>query len=845
MDSLEDDVSYSLDSSELDLASEYDGQSLDESSSEASDDALDLDFEDFEGVEDSEGSDLESVATPEDIAGTSEIDLQVNMADGALENLPCHGDDIAGTSEIDLRVNMADGALEDLPCYEDELGIAIPDGDGLFDGNIYPIGFYQRGIANMDIEAYQRKAYAQATLTQINAVEDTWHLFCTKVFPGGTDYISHLRAIRFEVVYQFLHWHLGQRTGKGGRRKRAMTKRSSLITFWCCFRLFFEGVTTTKIDEFVDRRLMHNALVELGDKFQLTYETRENRSMTLQDLKDQIECTLCTTEKTFGLGELRILAVLFLLLLAPQGSRPTSILMLRFGDIKVLLVRDPTNPDGPPRLVIRLSLEYTKQYLGPKATKHFMIPEIIYDPSLLLSPHVFLLAILYRHRAFETEDLNASPALLNKLRIHPSGNEFPLHLRPDLDNVFIFRRAARSLTGYTISDDPITYNMMGGWIRRIGVLLGFEDNTISYNLRYMAGNNLDQNINISDALRNLIMDHAPQSATFQKNYLNRNVVADLWAIHRNHEPQQALLQQATSHGHSKNSRRPVTLTEAQRQAVLEGSAKYYQLTARLASLGWGAKFRDQRREISLERDSLRKKLCNDEIKRVREAWARTQFADDIERQIRGESFTHESAGPNRDMRPMGTAQQQMFNALTTPLPADIDAIGMRRTKAIEALIAYCTVEEPSTNYLLNAKRKPEPELQGPRKRTRHVQEPESRGEQVDKEQLWRSTFVSTMGKQKVKKCFVCVAKALTLELNDPLFEGLCRDFRTPNTAANHFLRIHANNLDEQDAVDCPICQIPLDDKMHLLNHAEGVHGLKTEKRIFVASAYTYLCTAKN
>lgn len=63
-----------------------------------------------------------------------------------------------------------------------------------------------------------------------------------------------------------------------------------------------------------------------------------------------------------------MLAVLFLLLLAPQESRPSSILELRFGDIKVLLMCDPNNPGGPPRLVIRLSLEYIKQYLGPKAT---------------------------------------------------------------------------------------------------------------------------------------------------------------------------------------------------------------------------------------------------------------------------------------------------------------------------------------------------------------------------------------------------------------------------------------------------------------------------------------------
>lgn len=89
--------------------------------------------------------------------------------------------------------------------------------------------------------------------------------------------------------------------------------------------------------------------------------------MTLNDLKRQIDTTLRTTEKGFRLGELRVLAVLFLLLLAPQGSRPRSILQLKFGDIQVVLVRDPASPDGPPRLVIELSVAYTKRYLGPKA----------------------------------------------------------------------------------------------------------------------------------------------------------------------------------------------------------------------------------------------------------------------------------------------------------------------------------------------------------------------------------------------------------------------------------------------------------------------------------------------
>jgi len=50
--------------------------------------------------------------------------------------------------------------------------------------------------------------------------------------------------------------------------------------------------------------------------------------MTIDNLEQQIETTLSMTKKSFKIGELRILAVLFLLLLAPAGARPTSTLQL-------------------------------------------------------------------------------------------------------------------------------------------------------------------------------------------------------------------------------------------------------------------------------------------------------------------------------------------------------------------------------------------------------------------------------------------------------------------------------------------------------------------------------------
>lgn len=85
--------------------------------------------------------------------------------------------------------------------------------------------------------------------------------------------------------------------------------------------------------------------------------------MSLDDLKDQIEITLNTTEKIFKIGEQHILAVLFLLLLAPAGSRPDSILSIQLRDIQLALHRPKV---GPVQLIIYLRLEKTKSNRGQK-----------------------------------------------------------------------------------------------------------------------------------------------------------------------------------------------------------------------------------------------------------------------------------------------------------------------------------------------------------------------------------------------------------------------------------------------------------------------------------------------
>ena len=92
--------------------------------------------------------------------------------------------------------------------------------------------------------------------------------FCQKILGHDSDdWQQSYEKITFKVIYNFLHWHLSQRKGDRGRAKPGIRKKSSLITFWCTFRIAFERATRHKIDAIVDRQRMSNVCVPVFDLF--------------------------------------------------------------------------------------------------------------------------------------------------------------------------------------------------------------------------------------------------------------------------------------------------------------------------------------------------------------------------------------------------------------------------------------------------------------------------------------------------------------------------------------------------------------------------------------------------
>ncbi len=87
-----------------------------------------------------------------------------------------------------------------------------------------------------------------------------------------------------------------------------------------------------------------------------------------------------------------------------------------------------------------------------------------------------------------------------------------------------------------------------------------------------------------------------------------------------------------------------------------------------------------------------------------------------------------------------------------------------------------------------------------------------------------SVFVSNE-KERTRRCFLCVGKALSSSPDDSTVPILINEFYTSSDLIKHFRRKHLSNLQSGDNIYCRVCDIPLDHKMHLQSHAHRVHGI--------------------
>lgn len=323
-------------------------------------------------------------------------------------------------------------------------------------------------------------------------------------------------------------------------------------------------------------------------------------------------------------------------------------------------------------------------------------------------------------------------------------------------------------------------------------------------------------VSISTALQNLIMDHAPNSDVFQRNYLNRNVTFDLWALHRGLEPQQDLVREAASFGLRRSDRRPLGLTPAQ-AAALRDDPEYRELASYQAGLDKrSAEYVEVKKELKAMLQRLRYAAVK---KNNGKEWTEAQAIRDIEQEITGQpdSTAPESVTRRRNKRPMSPAQQGMVDALYQSMTeVSLEGQYQRRTTAIAAIMRYCTVQEPLVTVVLQDRPARVPAL---------MLLPTSPSRQAEERRLRELVTVKVDG-QRITTCFFCVGTALKLPPGDPNIQQLCRDYSIPSSVARHFRSAHLRYISQDSLPPCPICPgVTFKRLVHFQNHAQLVHGI--------------------
>ncbi|KAI9764096.1 MAG: hypothetical protein M1840_008901 [Geoglossum simile] len=368
-----------------------------------------------------------------------------------------------------------------------------------------------------------------------------------------------IHVIFLRLLNSFFDWVLNQRRGKRGRKLHGVKSSSMLCTYWKVFRLVYEGATGSKINAKLNRQ-MHRILKKLAKKHGLSTQKREKTAMYIEDLVEVLQTNLTTTKKRYSHGRHRMQIALFLHLAGFSANRPQALLSLRYRHIVVTLLRDPEG--GPHQILLEFIYKFTKQYLGMKDANTFPIPEIIYDPSLVLSPHIILLGLILADGAFAAPNLTCAEQL-SKLNIRPGCNQLPLLLLPEKADIPVFRKSIKTLYGWEISpDQPLPYSTLLPCIKKLGVLTRFPQIKRPYCLLYGTGNAFNQSGDVSDALQNLMMQHADM-CTFVNHYLPWRVTVDTAAIVRGLKPQHLLIRAACQMSRWINPDRPQELTMKQ------------------------------------------------------------------------------------------------------------------------------------------------------------------------------------------------------------------------------------------------------------------------------------------
>jgi hypothetical protein len=216
------------------------------------------------------------------------------------------------------------------------------------------------------------------------------------------------------------------------------------------------------------------------------------------------------------------------------------------------------------------------------------------------------------------------------------------------------------------------------------------------------------------------------------------------------------------------------------------------------------KYRQACRRVENEKKRQRRLLLADIVDRFK----KEQPVRDSERQLLGKVVDEDTRGALERSDQMTPEQLRLIDAILTLPETTFEKECQRRIAAINAVTAYCGVEEG------------QPCCRGPRGRRAKVP-PALEAADLSQPALDTplSRAISSIKKDKRPTiCFLCLGNP-ALSIRERIVS-----YATPGSLSRHFLRKHVRKLEEREPIDCLICDVRLEHRQHLQNHAERFHG---------------------
>ncbi|KAL8799611.1 MAG: hypothetical protein Q9182_005762 [Xanthomendoza sp. 2 TL-2023] len=288
---------------------------------------------------------------------------------------------------------------------------------------------------------------------------------------------------------------------------------------------------------------------------------------------------------------------------------------------------------------------------------------------------------------------------------------------------------------------------------------------------------------------------------------------DTQAAYRGLRPQTALMRAASGMSRTIAPRRPRKLNLAQ-QAEVDRHPEVRLLRRRLKSLL--QTFRDQKRSIASIKGTLlyshyrqtyqalrnlRRRHEKALLTEVKERYKKEQPVIDIQRQLKGLPVAEQEA--LRAAEYVFAERVQAIDALFTHARSSTEEECQRRVAAIDALIVLCKKQES----------------QGFRRRRANIKVKEEQTSVSPPPDLSETLPVECEATQ----CICCLGNE-DLSVADRL-----KAFAARGDLKKHFHRKHLRHHPDGQPIACPHpwCDVTLDGAMHLQNHAEVVHQIRT------------------